>query len=220
MRPGPSLAGASAGNHPRQPPPDERPPVPPGTVDSVSTTYRVLVTAHLLCVVGGFGALAYNGLFLTLARRRGNPGMTAIEINAQVSGFAEFLVYGAFLFGIAAVATSSSKWGFGQAWVSAAFVLFIVAVGVLHGMIRPSQRRYLSLATSLGSMPAQTAAQTAARSGSVPQVGSPGESGGSGDRSAEVALLNGLEKRISIGWGLFNLIVVVVIYLMVFKPGA
>ena len=157
---------------------------------------------HLVCVIGGFGALAYNGLFLTLARRRGSPGMAAIEINGQVSGFAELLVYGAFLFGIAAVATSSSKWGFGQAWVSAAFALFIVAVGVLHGLIKPSERRYHALATSLASMPA-----------------GPGGAA-SVDRSAEVAQLNALEKRISLGWGLFNLIVVVVIYLMVFKPGA
>jgi hypothetical protein len=168
----------------------------------VSTTYRILVMFHLVCVIGGFGALAYNGLFLSLAKRRGSPGMAAIEINGQVSGFAELLVYGAFLFGIAAVATSSSKWGFGQAWVSAAFALFIVAVGVLHGMIKPAQRHYHSLSVGLAGAPAV-------------QGG-----GGSGDRSAEVSQLNALEKRISLGWGLFNLIVVVVIYLMVFKPGA
>lgn len=168
----------------------------------MSTTYRVLVMAHILCVIAGFGALAYNGLFLSLAKRRGNPGMAALEINGQVSGFAEFLVYGTFLFGIAAVATSSSKWGFGQAWVSAAFALFIVAVGVLHGLIKPSQRRFQALARSLASTPAMAAR------------------GGPGDRSDEVAQLNALEKRISLGWGLFNVIVVVVIYLMVFKPGA
>ena len=212
---------SSAPPAPATHPTDERPPVPPGTVDPVSTTYRILVMAHLLCVVGGFGALAYNGLFLTLARRRGNPGMAAIEINAQVSGFAEFLVYGVFLFGIAAVATSSSKWGFGQAWVSAAFALFIVAVGVLHGMIRPSQRRFVSLATSLAEMPAPSAARSGALPAGGPRDGTPGNTGGGpADRSADVAQLNGLERRISLGWGLFNLIVVVVIYLMVFKPGA
>jgi hypothetical protein len=177
--------------------------VPPGTVNSVSTTYRVLVMAHLLCVIGGFGLLAYNGLFLSLARRRGGPGLAALEINGQISAFAELLVYGAFLFGIGAVATSSSKWGFGQAWVSAAFALFLVAVGILHGLIRPSHRRYQALAASLASTPA---------------VASGG--GGAIDRSAEVEQLNALEKRVSLGWGLFNVIVVVVIYLMVFKPGA
>ncbi|MBO0693484.1 MAG: hypothetical protein J2P58_11350 [Acidimicrobiaceae bacterium] len=168
----------------------------------MSTTYRILVMAHLLCVVAGFGSLAYNGLFLSLARRRGGPGIAAVEINGQVSGFAELLIYGAFLFGIAAVATSSSRWDFGQAWVSAAFALFIVAVGVLHGLIKRSQREYLTLARRHATTPAMASGA------------------GSTDASPEVAQLNALEKRISLGWGLFNVIVVVVIYLMVFKPGA
>jgi hypothetical protein len=167
----------------------------------VSTAYRVLLLAHLLCVIGGFGTLAYNGLFLSLARRRGAGGVTALEINRQVSGLAELLVYGTFLFGIAAVATSRSTWKFSQGWVSAAFALFIVDVGVLHGVIKRSQREYLALSERL-----------------VLTSSPPGPA--AGPRSAEGLRLTALEKRISLGWGLFNLIVIVVVYLMVFRPGA
>jgi hypothetical protein len=169
-----------------------------GTVADVSTWYHVLLLVHLLCVIGGFGTLAYNGLYLSLARRRGPASsLGALELNQLVSVPAELLVYGAFVFGIAAVAASSSTWKFSQAWVSAAFALFIVDVGILHGLVKPAQRRYVALCGRLVS--------------AGPEVE---------PRTTEVATLTALEKRISLGWGLFNLIVVVVVYLMVFKPGA
>lgn len=166
----------------------------------MGTTYRLLVLGHLLCVVGGFGTLAYNGLFLSLARRRGAAGVAALEVNQQVSGMAEMLVYGAFLFGIAAVAASSSRWSFDQAWVSAAFALFLVDVGILHGLIKRTQRDYRALATRLA----------------MASVGG----AGSDPDPAEVERLGALERRASLGWGMFNLVVVAVMYLMVFKPGS
>jgi uncharacterized membrane protein len=169
----------------------------------MSNLYRVLLVAHLLCVIGGFGTLAYNGLFLSLARRRGPGGMAALDINRQVSGLAELLVYGTFLFGIAAVATSNSAWKFSQGWVSAAFALFIVDVGVLHGLIKRSQREYFALAERLATSSAGESGEAAVAT-----------------RTAEAAQLTAIEKRISLGWGLFNLIVVVVVVLMVFRPGA
>jgi uncharacterized membrane protein len=169
----------------------------------VSNLYRVLVVAHLLCVIGGFGTLAYNGLFLSLAKRRGPAGMAALDINRQVSGLAELLVYGTFLFGIGAVASSHSTWKFSQGWVSAAFALFIVDVGVLHGLIKRSQREYFALAERLATSSATDSGDAAVAT-----------------RRAEAAQLTGIEKRISLGWGVFNLIVVVVVVLMVFRPGA
>jgi hypothetical protein len=126
--------------------------------------------------------------------------VAALEVNQQVSGMAEMLVYGAFLFGIAAVAASSSHWTFGQAWVSAAFALFLVDVGILHGLIRPAQREYRALAARLA----------------MASVGGAGGDAG----PAEGERLGALERRASLGWGVFNLIVVAVMYLMVFKPGS
>lgn len=165
----------------------------------MGTAYHLLVLGHLLCVIAGFGALAYNGLFLSLARRRGAAGLTAMDVNRQVSGLAELLVYGAFLFGVAAVATSSSHWTFGQGWVAAALGLFVVDVGILHGVIKRNQRRYLALADRLAAL-------------SLDAGGRPG--------AGDVARLDSLERRVAAGWGAFNLVVVAVVYLMVFRPGA
>lgn len=163
----------------------------------MGTVYHLLVVGHLLCVVGGFGSLAYNGLYLSLARRQGAAGAGVLAVNRQVSGLAELLVYAAFLFGVAAVGASGGRWSFAQAWVAAAFALFVVAIGILHGWVRRLQRAYLAL---------------------MEQVSVSTPAGGAS--SPEVARLSGLEKRISLGWGAFNVVVIAVVFLMAFKPGS
>lgn len=161
------------------------------------TAYHVLVMLHLLCVIGGFGALAYNALYMSLAQRRPTGGTGAIlEVNTLVSGLAELLIYAALVFGIGAVASSHSTVKFSQAWVSAAFGVYIVAVGVLHGWIKRHQRMYAGMVAKL-------------ESGSDPET-----------REKDVAELMGLEKRVGFGWGAFNALVIAAVYLMVFKPGS
>lgn len=161
------------------------------------TAYHVLVMLHLLCVIGGFGALAYNALYMSLAQRRPTGGTGAIlEVNTLVSGLAELFIYAALVFGIGAVASSHSTVKFSQAWVSAAFGVYIVAVGVLHGWIKRHQRMYAGMVAKL-------------ESGSDPET-----------REKDVAELMGLEKRVGFGWGVFNALVIAAVYLMVFKPGS
>jgi hypothetical protein len=169
----------------------------------VSTGFKILVALHLLCVIGGFGAVAYNALYLSLAQRRTAGGAAAIlEVNLVVSGLAELLIYSALVFGIGAVTASNSVITFGDAWVSASFGIYLVDVGILHGWIKRHQRHYSALtnriaATAAGAPPGLPVAPSA----------------------REVAELRALERRISIGWGVFNVFVVVVVFLMIFKPG-
>jgi uncharacterized membrane protein len=162
----------------------------------VGTGYNVLVFFHLVCVIGGFGALGYNGLYLNLARRKGPAAPAVLDINRQVSGLGELLVYGVFIFGIAAVGASHSVYKFSQAWVSSALALYVVDIGILHGVIRPAQRQREEAIADLQKAPASA-----------------------GARPPGVARLDALDRRISIGWGSFNLVVIAVIYLMTFKPG-
>lgn len=160
----------------------------------MGTGYHVLVLAHLICVIGGFGFLAYSGLTLTAGRARG-AALGTLEVTLQVGGLAELLVYGAFIFGVAAVATSGGSEKFSQAWVSAGLALYLVAIGVLHGVIRRSQREYLRLARRVAAIQG-------------PVLGTP----------EEVPRIEALEKRMVAGWGIFNLVVVAVVALMVFRP--
>ena len=161
----------------------------------MGTGYDLLVTLHLLCVIGGFGFLAYTGFTLAVGRHRG-AAVGTLEVTLQVSALAELLIYGALVFGVAAVG-SSHVWGFGQTWVYLALTLYLVDIAILHGVIRSSQREYAALATGLAAAPPASGA------GPPP----------------ELARIDQLERRIGVGWGVFNIIVVAVVFLMVFKPG-
>jgi uncharacterized membrane protein len=154
---------------------------------------------HILCVIGGFGAVSYNGLYVNLAHRRsGTPGTSAVlEVNALVSGLAELLIYAALVFGVGAVTASQSTLKFSQAWVSAAFAVYLVDIAILHGWIRRYQRRYAAVARHVEAVP--------------PAPGS---------RPPVLQELVDLERRVSLGWGVFNVLVVGAVYLMVFKPGS
>ncbi len=163
----------------------------------MSVGFKVVVVLHILCVMGGFGAVAYNALYMSLAQRRPGGGTGAIiEVNSLVSGFAEMLIYAALLFGVGAVTLSNSSIKFSDAWVSAAFGVYLVDVGILHGWIKRYQREYAAVVRRLET-PGAEEAQT----------------------SADVAKMKGLEKRVGFGWGAFNVLVVAAVYLMVFKPG-
>jgi uncharacterized membrane protein len=165
----------------------------------VSTGYRILVMLHLLCVIGGFGAVAYNALYVSLAQRRpGAAGSSAVlEVNMLVSGLAELLIYAALVFGVGAVTASNSQIKFSQGWVSGAFAVYLADIAILHGWIRRHQRRYTAVIRLVEeARPAP------------------------GTRPLEVTELEMLERRVALGWGVFNLLVVAAIYLMVFKPGS
>jgi uncharacterized membrane protein len=164
----------------------------------MSTGFKILVFLHILCVIAGFGALAYNALYMNLAQRRPAGGTGAvIEVNRLVSGLAEMFVYAALLFGVGAVSAGHPRIGFSDAWVSAALAVYLVDVGILHGWIRPHQRQYAA---------------------TVARLEAPAD--GAQSRDGDVAALNKLERQVSVGWAVFNLLVVGAVYLMVFKPGS
>ena len=166
----------------------------------MGTGFKVLVVLHVICVIGGFGGLAYNALYLSLAQRRQGGGTSAVlDINRMVSGLGEVLVYAAIVFGIGAVGLSHRHISFGDAWVSAALAVAIVDVGILHGWIRPNQRRYTAVVAELEKPLAEGEAAA--------------------DRVGTVGTLQALEKRVGFGWGAFNVLVIGAVYLMVFQPG-
>lgn len=166
----------------------------------MGTGFHVLVLLHLICVIGGFGGLAFNALYMSLAQRRPGGGTSAVlEVNRMVSGLSEALIYGAVLFGIGAVGASHKQISFGDAWVSAALAVAVAIVGVLHGWIRPHQRRYKDVVADLEKPLAE---------GETVE-----------DRIGDVATLQSLEKRVGFGWGAFNVLVIGAVYLMVFQPG-
>lgn len=159
--------------------------------------YNLLVLAHIACAVGGFGALMYRGWLLDLARRRGGAAQAGVlSVYGQVSSFAEILVYGVVVFGLAAIGVANATGYFRHAWVIAALVVYVAMVGVLHGVVRPAERGYRRTMLELAQVPPMPPPQR------PPQIGQ----------------LDDLYRRISAGTGVFNLLLLGELYLMVFKP--
>lgn len=161
--------------------------------------YDLLVLAHVLCAVGGFGAVVYRGLVLDFARRTGRAGAAEAGVLAaygQVSRFAEVLVYGVAVFGLGALGAAGQGSAWGRPWVIAALVVYVAMVGTLHGVVRPAERAYRETLLELAQLP---------------PLGPPA-------RPPHFARLDDLYRRVAAGTGLVNLCLVGQLYLMVFKP--
>jgi len=161
--------------------------------------FKLMLLLHIACVVLGFGAVAYSGLYRAKARRIGGAGeVAALEVLGETGRIAEFVIYAVFVLGILVSLTSKLggkfQWPMSDAWLSASLVLYLVDIGVLHGLIKKSERQY-------GQLIGQVNGGRAAPSG------------------ADVKVLNQLEQRIRLGWAVFDVIFLIVLYLMVFTPG-
>jgi uncharacterized membrane protein len=155
--------------------------------------YRFLLLLHIACAILGFGALAFQGLYRARARQKGGSEESfLIETTTDISRIGEYLVYAVFILGILVAVTSKSEWKFSQSWLSTAMALYIVDIGVLHGFVRRSERQYNALL-----------AQANAAAG----------------RTEAVTQLEQLEQRIRLGWAVFDIVFLIILYLMVFTPG-
>ncbi len=159
--------------------------------------YNIFVLLHVICAVGGFGALVYRGWVLDLARRRGEAASAGVlAVYGQVSQVGEALIYGLVVFGIAAIAVSGDHALFRKPWVVAALAVFVAMMGVLHGLVRPAERRYRQAMLELAQAPAMAPP----------------------NRPPQMAEMDGLYRRIGAGMGAFNVLLLGALYLMVFKP--
>jgi uncharacterized membrane protein len=163
--------------------------------------YNLLLFLHLVAVVVGFGTVMLNGLYAARAKRAGGrEGVAIAEANTFVSEkVAEPFIYAVFVLGILLVLVGDEVWEWDQAWINISMLLYIVGIGLSHGLLRPSVRRMNALT-----------AQLAAGGPSLAAAGAP----------PEVAEVEALEKRIAAVGMALNLLVVVIIALMVWKPGA
>jgi hypothetical protein len=166
-------------------------------VKSASWLYHLLVFLHVTCAVGGPGALAYRSFVLDLARRRGTATAAGVlGVYGQISQVGEVLLYGVVVFGIGAVAAGGSGASFRKPWVGAALAVFVLMVGIVHGLVRPAERRCRSAMLELAAMPFVTPP----------------------DRPPQLAELDSLYRRMGAGMGAFNVSLLVALYLMTFKP--
>ncbi len=106
-----------------------------------SAVYRVLFLLHILSLVVAFAPMVSHTLLLAQTRRsplRRELVQLLADHTTRVYGPALIAVG---LFGIMLVVTSDGLWAFAQGWVSAAVLVWVAMNAVLHGVLRPAERR-------------------------------------------------------------------------------
>jgi uncharacterized membrane protein len=166
------------------------------------TWYKVVLLAHILCAIVGFGTVFLNGLYGREAKKRPGPGGAAITAaNFAVSSIAEYFIYAVFVFGVALVLMSDDAWKFEDTWVWLAMALYLVGIAVSHTLLLPNARRMRDLSAEL------------AAAGPPPTDAPPGP-------PPQVAEMEQRAKTLGASSTFLHLLLVVILYLMIWKPGA
>ncbi|MBM3658568.1 MAG: DUF2269 family protein, partial [Actinobacteria bacterium] len=126
-----------------------------GAIDS--DAYKIVLTIHILTVVIGIGAVMLNGLYGAQAKaRKGPEGLAIAEANFRVSMIAEYFIYAIPVFGIGLVFMSKTDgvqvYDWDQTWIWLSILLYIVALGISHGMVIPTAKRMQVLMKELNAM--------------------------------------------------------------------
>jgi uncharacterized membrane protein len=165
--------------------------------------YNTLLVLHILCAIVGFGAVVLNAIYGNEVKKRPGPeGIAIFDANEKVSAIGELFIVAVFFLGIALVLASDDLWKFGQTWVWLAMLLFIVAMGLSQGVMRPTLKRMRVLMGELAAGPP------------------PGAGGGApAGPPPQVLELGQLGKRLAVIGPTLQVLLVVILGLMVWKPG-
>jgi len=166
-------------------------------VEVGSTGYNIVLVAHILCAIVGFGAVTLNALYGRESRRRPGPGGLAIlDANYTVSKIGEYFIYAVFVLGFALVGMSDQVWKFEQTWIWLSVLLYIVGIGISHGVVFPTARRLRALA-------AEAAAAGPPAGGPPPQAAEMQRAG----------------QKLATWSPVLHVLLIVILGLMVWKPG-
>lgn len=162
--------------------------------------YNIVLTLHILCSIIGFGAVFLNALYGQQAKsRKGSEGLAISEANELVTKVGELFIIAVFVLGIALVLMSGDAIGFGQAWIWLSMLVYLVALSVSFGLMAPRVRRMIALQREL-------------------VAGGPPPAGASGP-PPQVLEMEKVGKQMAVIGPFLNVALVVVLALMVFRPG-
>jgi hypothetical protein len=157
-----------------------------------SFAYKLVLLLHISSAIVGFGGVLLNGVYATRAKKRPPAeALAVVETNTWVSmKVAEIFIYLTAVFGLGLVGLSDKQWKFSQTWIWLALVVYIVGLGISHGLLMPRVKKLIALMREVvGGSPTAAADATKLE----PQIG-------------------GISMAL-------NLVLVVVLVLMIWKPG-
>lgn len=107
-----------------------------------STLYRVLLLAHILLAIVGFGGVLLNGVYLAKAKQRSGAQATAIsQANYEVSAIAEYAIFAVPISGICLVWASGKAWSFADTWVWLSLAITLIALVVARTVLMSGHHR-------------------------------------------------------------------------------
>jgi hypothetical protein len=162
--------------------------------------YNVVLILHILTAIVGFGAVLLNGIYgaqvkAHLMGGRVAEGLAVYEANYKVSKIGQLFIYAVPLLGFGLVGLSDDAIDFGDLWVWLSVVLYVVALGISHGLLMPRVRR-------MGVLMREMAA-------------GPPPAGGPPPQAAQLAAIGPQIGMIAMTLDVF---LVAILSLMVFKP--
>jgi len=113
--------------------------------------YDVVLLAHVLSALAGFGVVVVAGAYALALRRPGPPSAAVRRYyrpGANWAGRALFLVP---VFGVALVAMSHGDWSYSQDWLGVGIALWVLAALVAELVLWPAER---ALQDGAGRVPA------------------------------------------------------------------
>jgi len=156
--------------------------------------YKAMLFLHILCAIVGFGYVTLASIgYRRVGALRGSDALESYRTVDTGTRVAEWFIYGVFVFGfLAAVAAPGGmSFAFKQWWLSVSMLLYIVALVLSLALLQPGGRKMGRLLEQAAQNPS-------------PELG---------------AQLEAQGKRQGMVSGILHLLFVVVLILMVFKPG-
>lgn len=161
--------------------------------------YRIILLGHVVAAIVGFGALIAHGAIH--AKAIGTDAVTAAPVlrNAiAIARYADYGLYATLAFGMVLVSLSNDLYEYSQPWVIASIAVWLIVVALTHSMVKPGRSGLADLAESIS--------QSAAALGPLEPL-------------QEHELARPLIAKLAIGEAVTQLLLVVSLVLMVWKPG-
>lgn len=166
---------------------------------TTAVVYRIILLGHIAAAIVGFGGLITHGaLHAKAVAADAVDAAPMLRSTIDIARAAEYGIYATLAFGIVLVSLSDDVYGYGQLWISGSFLVWILVVGVTHGMVRPGRRQLFELAESIGQSAVALGPKTPLQ-----------------DHDLAKPLL----AKLAIGEAITQLLLVVALVLMVWKPG-
>lgn len=158
-----------------------------------SALYRIILLLHIACAVVGFGGVIAHGAFNARAyASKAGEAVVLLKATRAITNIAHFAIYGLLAFGIILVSVSDGGISMGDPWISASFVVWFLVVGAAHGLVKPTM---VAMQDRAEAIDADTLLS----------------------EDSEIAPL---AKKLAIGEGVTQFLMMLALFLMIWQPGA